>query len=144
MKGTCSFMHSLTFTAFVLAAFVMVPSSAFTQQVSEDQAVDVIEEIVKVEVLVTSRFVGRPNELGARTEVYELKKTVSFADLDLRKEADVGELEKRIENTAKESCKTLSEKYPISLSYQADHRRCVREAIESTDSKLETVFAAIR
>jgi len=137
-------MHSLTFTAFVLAAFVMVPSSAFTQQVSEDQAVEVIEEIVKVEVLVTSRFVGRPNDLGARTEVYELKKTVSFADLDLRKEADVGELEKRIENTAKESCKTLSKKYPILLSDPADHRRCVREAIESTDSKLETVFAAIR
>ena len=144
MKGTCSFMHSLTFTAFVLAAFVMVPSSAFTQQVSEDQAVEVIEEVVKVEVLVTSRFVGRPNDLGARTEVYELKKTVSFADLDLRKEADVGELEKRIENTAKESCKTLSEKHPISLPYKADHWRCVREAIESTDGEMETVFAAIR
>ena len=144
MKGTCSFMHSLTFTAFVLAAFVMVPSSAFTQQVSEDQAVEVIEEIVKVEVLVTSRFVGRPNELGARTEVYELKKTVSFADLDLRKEADVGELEKRIENTAKETYKALSAMDPITLWYKADYRRCVREAIESTDSEIEIIFAAIR
>ena len=144
MKGTCSFMHSLTTTAFVLAAFVMVPSSAFTQQVSEDQAVEVIEEIVKVEVLVTSRFVGRPNELGARTEVFELKKTVRFADLDLRKEADVGELEKRIENTAKESCKMLSERHPIPLWSRADHRRCVGEAIESTDGEIEAVFAAIR
>jgi len=122
----------------------MVPSSAFTQQVSEDQAVEVIEEVVKVEVLVTSRFVGSPNELGARTEVYELRKTVRFADLDLRKEADVGELEKRIEKIAKESCKTLSEKHPIPLWYEADHRRCVREAIESTDGEMETVFAAIR
>ena len=144
MKGTCSFMHSLTSMAFVLAAFVMVPSSAFTQQVSEDQAVEVMEEVVKVEVLVTSRFVGCPNELGARTEVFELRKTVSLADLDLRKVADVGELEKRIENTAEKSCKALSEINPIQLWSKADHRRCVREAIESTDSKIETLFAAIR
>ena len=142
MKGTCSFMHSLTTTAFVLAAFVMVPSSAFTQQVSEDQAVEAIEEVVKVGVLITSRLVGRPNAIGARTEVFELKKTVSFADLDLRKEADVGKLEKRIENTAKESCKTLSQRHPIPLWYPADHQRCVREAIEST--KIETIFATIR
>ena len=144
MKGTCFFIHRLTFTAFVLVAFVMVPSSAFTQQVSEDQAVEVIEEIVKVEVLVTSRFVGRPNELGARTEVYELKKTVSFADLDLRKEADVNELNERIKSTAEESCKTLSETHPIQLWSPADHWRCVRGAIESTDAELETILVALR
>jgi len=122
----------------------MIPNSAFAQEVSEDQANEVIEEVVKVEVLVTSRFVGSPDERVGRTKVFELKRTVLLADLDLRKEADVNELNERIKSTAEESCKTLSETHPIQLWSPADHRRCVREAIENTDADLETILVSLQ
>jgi len=134
----------MPFTVLVLAVLVTVPNSAFAQEVSEDQANEAIEEVVKVEVLVTSRFVGSPGERVGRTKVFELKRTVLLAGLDLRKEADVDQLNERIENTAEESCKTLSETHPIQLWSPADHWRCVRGAIESTDAELETILVALR
>ena len=144
MEKTRFFIHSIPFTVLVLAVLVMLPNSAFAQEASEEQANEAIEEIVKVEVLVTSRFLGRHDERAAKTKIYELKRTVLFTDLDLRQESDVDKLNERIENTAEESCKTLSETHPVQLWSPADHRRCVREAIESTEADLETIFVALR
>ncbi len=144
MKRTRFFIHSIPFTALVLTAFVMVPGSAFTQEANEDEAVAAIEEVVKVESLVTSRLARHPSEFGVWTKVFELKKAVSFADLDLQKESDIDELDKRIEDAAKESCKALSETRRLPLWGDAAHRRCVREAIKSTDDELKTAFAAMQ
>jgi UrcA family protein len=143
MKTTLSIGHTVPFAALALAALVMAPNSAFAQQASEDQALEAVEEIVKVEVLVTSRFEGRPNELGARTEVFEVRRAVSFADLDLRLAADVDELDRRIESTAQEACETLEERHPLPMWRKGDRQRCIREAIESTDQELETIFAGM-
>ncbi len=63
MKRTRFFISSLPYTVFLLAAIVMVPSSVFAQEASENQTAEAIEEVIKVEGLVTSRHVGRPNEL---------------------------------------------------------------------------------
>ncbi len=143
MKTTLLVGRAAPVGALVLAAFAMAPDSTLAQQVSEDQAPEAVEEIVKVEVLVTSRFEGRPNELGARTEVFELRRTVSIADLDLRLAADVDELDRRIESTAKEACETLNEKRPIPKWDKYDLQRCVEDAIESTDQELQTIFAGM-
>ncbi len=143
MKTILVTKHATPFAALALAAFVVAPGSAFAQQAGKERASEAIEEVVKVEVVVTSRLVGRPNELGARIEVFELRQTVNFADLDLRLAADVDELDRRIENTAKEACEMLAEKHPIPLWDRADRQRCVKEAIASTDQELEMIFAAI-
>ncbi len=144
MKRTRFFAHSIPFAALVLAAFVMVPGSAFTQEANEDKAVAAIEEVVKVESLVTSRIVMHPNKFGDRTKAFELRKAVSFADLDLQKESDIDELDRRIEDTAKESCKALSEVRRLPLWGKEDRRRCVREAIKSTDDELKIIFAGMQ
>jgi UrcA family protein len=141
-KSRC-FIYCATFTAFVLAGFFVIVDSAVAQEANDDQTSEVIEEIVKIEARIERRFVGRPNELGARTVNLEIKQGVSFADLDLSKYADVIEIKSRIESTATESCESLAEKYPILLSDPDDHQRCITEAIESTHDELETIIAAL-
>ncbi len=142
MKRTRFFQYCATFTALVLAGFVINADPAIAQQVNDDQTREVIEEIVKLEALIERRQVGHRSALGTWTEIIELRRQVSFADLDLSKVADVTELERRIEDTAKESCEQLAEMYPIPRSNSIDIRLCTKKAIESTSDELETVIAA--
>jgi len=69
---------------------------------------------------------------------------VSYADLDLSKRADVTELKKRIEATAKESCEKLEEMYPLPRepSRSSNIRSCVEEAVDSSTEAIEAAIAA--
>ena len=59
-------------------------------------------------------------------EVIELTRSVSYADLDLLREADVAVLEMRVESAAKMSCEELANKYPLSYSDNWAITRCMR------------------
>ena len=142
MNKSRFFIYCAAFTVLVLAVFVINTDLAIAQQANDDQDRAVIEEIVKIEAKIDRNLVGPPNASGARTEIFEIRQEVSFADLDLRKVADVTELQRRIENTAKELCETLRERYPLLMSGGAEIPRCIREAIKSTDDDLETVVSA--
>ena len=102
-----------------------------------------IEEVVKIETALDRRLVGRQDEFGARTKIFELKRQVNFADLDLSSGTDVIELKSRIESTAMETCAELAEMRPIPLWEKADHQRCIKEAIERANDKLELIVAAL-
>jgi UrcA family protein len=143
MNNIRCFTYCTTFTAFVLTGFFVMVGSSVAQEANDDQTSEVIEEVVKIEARLERRFVGRPNELGVRTEAFEIKQAVSFADLDLGKYADVIELKSRIENVATESCAMLAEEYPIPLWERGDLRHCITEAIESTDDELEAIIASL-
>jgi UrcA family protein len=143
MKTTLSIENTVPFACLVVAALATAPNFGFAQQTSQDQALEEVEEIVKVEVAVTSRLVNGPSERVAQTQVFELRRTVDIADLDLQRAADVEELDRRIENTAKEACEMLYEKRP-SPPWQADRQQCISDAIKSTDQELEAIFAAIK
>ena len=135
------FQYFATITAFVFAAFIVNTGPAIAQEANSDSTGEVIEEIVKMEALIERRMTGHRSAIGARTEVIELRRSVSFADLDLSKVADLAEFNSRIENTAKESCEKLARMFPLPISGPDDMRRCIREAIASTEDKLETVVA---
>lgn len=138
------FVHCVPFATLALGAAFLTPDSVCAQQTSEDQAQDVIEEIVKIEAAKERYLVGRPNEIGARIEVIELRETVNLADLDLRKAADVEEFESRIENTARRLCEELDDLHPIPVWDEADRLRCVREAVERANNEAEPILADLR
>ena len=137
------FIYCTTFTAFVVAGFFAGVDPAFAQEANEDQTREVIEEVVKIEAQIERRFVGPTNALGARTEIFELKRQVSFAGLDLSQDADVIELKSRIEDTAKELCEELAEMRPIPPWDKTDFRHCITGAIESANDDLDTMAAAL-
>lgn len=138
-----SFICRATLTAFVAVGYFIGADSAVAQEAKDDQTGEVIEEIVKFEAALDRRLVGRQNEFGARTKLFELKRQVNLADLDLSLDTDVIKLKSRIESTAKEACAELAEIRPIPLWGKADHRRCVTEAIESANDELELIVAAL-
>ncbi len=140
MKKNRFFVYCATFAALVATGFIIKTDPAIAQQASEEQTSEEVQELILVEAPIERRKVGRADAIGARTEIIELRRQVSFADLDLSKHADVTELEKRIETTAKESCEKLDEMYPLATPDSI--RRCTESAIKSTEEKVQAAIAA--
>ena len=138
------FKYCSTVTAFGVVVFFIGIEPAAAQATNDDQNNGVIEEVVKFGGALDYRLEGRQDEFGARTRVFELKRQISFADLDLSEDTDVTKLKSRIEHVAKETCAELASKRPVPLWEKADHQRCVAEAIERANDELETITAALR
>ena len=105
------------------------------------QAAEVIEEVVVIAAPIERRWTER-GKYGGEVEVIELTRRVSYADLDLSKQADVTVLETRIETAAKDSCEKLSEMFPLSPSDNAEIRRCINKASDGTEEQVQAAIAA--
>ena len=128
-------------TFLLLIGFCTRIDSALAQAVEESQAGTVIDEVV-VRAPLAREIVPR-RAVGSRGEIIELRRSVSFADLDLSKSEDVLELEQRIELAARMSCEELEEMFPFEQDDDAANiRRCTREAIKGTEDELRNVVAA--
>ena len=128
-------------TFLLLIGFCTRIDSALAQAVEESQAGTVIDEVV-VRAPMDREIVTR-RAVGSRGEIIELRRSVSFADLDLSKSEDVLELEQRIELAARMSCEELEEMFPFEQDDDAANiRRCTREAIKGTEDELRNVVAA--
>ena len=84
----------------------------------------------------TKVVVGR-SAYGTPIEEVTLTRRVSYADLDLSKTAGAAELEKRVNQTAKDACKELDNRYPFEPK-MADE--CMRSA---TKMAMDQVHAAV-
>jgi UrcA family protein len=133
----------LTFS-FVSAALLALAATALffktDPAIAQQAAEEVIEEIV-VQAPIVRRQVGR-TAIGAKIEVIELSRRVSYADLDLNRPADVTELKTRIETTAKESCEQLSDMFPSNPSDRNELRRCTNQAVDGAEEQVQAAIAA--
>ena len=134
-KLTFSFV-SAALLALAATALVFKTDPASAQQAAEE----VIEEIV-VQAPIVRRQVGR-TAIGAKIEVIELRRRVSYADLDLSKDADVTALKARIETTAKESCEKLSDMFPFDPSDRREIQSCTNQAVDGTEKQVQAAIAA--
>ena len=129
----------LTFS-FVLAALLTLAATGLvfkTDSAIAQQAAEEMEEIV-VEAPFVRREVGQ-TAIGAKIEVIELRRRVSYADLDLSKYADVNELKTRIKTTAKESCEKLDDMVPGSGE---EIQSCTDKAVAGAEEQLQVAIAA--
>jgi UrcA family protein len=100
-----------------LVGVFAITSQGFAQQASATP--EATEEIrIMAPGEAERKIVGRTS-IGAPIEVISLSRPVSYADLDLRRQADAAELEKRISDAAKATCKQLDATYPESSLYQS-------------------------
>ena len=116
-------------------------SSAAAQETADKKASKAIEEVV-VEAPVVRRKVAATSPTGYTTETIQLKRQVSFDDLDLTDDSDVKELEERIETTAKEACQALDEMLERDEQDPTDVFRCTKQAIKDARKEVEAVVAA--
>ena len=128
-------------TFLLLVGFCTRIDPALAQAEDESQAGTVIDEVV-VRAPMSRETVTR-RALGSGKEIIEIRRSVSFADLDLSNPEDVLELEQRIEMLARQSCEELEEMFPLEQDDDAGNvRRCTREAIKGTEDELRNVVAA--
>jgi UrcA family protein len=72
----------------------------------------------------------------------QLRRQVTFADLDLTDDSDVKELEGRIETTAQEACEALDDMLDRDKQDPTDVFRCTKQAIKNARKELEAAVAA--
>jgi len=133
--------YCATFIALAGAGFVMLTAPAFAKMSNHKQANDKMEKIVVIGAPIErTRVVGR-SEIGAPIEVIELRRQVSYADLDLKKYADVMKIKSRIQKVAKESCKDLSNMFPLNPSDISEVDRCTRKAVAGTKEQVKEAIA---
>lgn len=120
---------------------LLATDSVLAQQTDEKVVGAAVEEVV-VEAPVVQRKITARGSSGYTTEVVQLRKKVSYADLDLARESDAQELHKRIEMTAKEACEALKATFRRGEKDAADVYRCTMLAIKNTEKEFESVIAA--
>jgi UrcA family protein len=114
------------------AGSLLAAGGAIAQQKGDTE-----EEVTVVAPrLVTRKTVRLP--ANAWIEEISLSRRVSYADLDLTLHTDVMELEKRIDDTAKEACGQLAELFPGDPATQD----CVRDAVASARAQKDAAVAA--
>jgi UrcA family protein len=105
---------------------------ALAQQANEE-----MEEVAVVTVPIEHHYEGRT--VRGPIQVTELKRRVSYADLELSSRADVTTLETRIETIARESCKELSNIAPF--GDRMELRRCIKRAVHGTEDQVQAAMA---
>jgi UrcA family protein len=118
--------------AFALAGFFVTANLAIAQQLTEE--IVVLAPIERPDI-------QDPVKSGAKTELIELNRVVSFADLDLRNQEDVAILDTRIANVAAESCQKLSDMFPLDRSNPAERDRCTNIAIAGANKQIELAIS---
>lgn len=97
-------------------------------------------------VIITERPVTRRQEgrttRGFSIEIIELKRRVSYADLDLSRQADVTVFESRVETAAKRSCEELALRHSIELMDRSAITRCTKEAVVRSVKQVQSAIAA--
>ena len=122
--------------ALAATGLVFKTDSAIAQQATEE-----MEEIV-VEAPIERREIGR-TALVSKTEIIQLRRRVSYADLDLSKYADVNEFKTRIKTTAKESCEKLDDMFPLIESWaMVEIRSCTDKAVAGAEEQVQVAIAA--
>ncbi len=86
----------------------------------------------------SSKIVGR-STIGAPIEELTLSRKVSFSDLDLTSSAGASELEKRVNETAKDLCAELDKLRPLE---PATGRDCVKKTSEPALAQAHAAITA--
>jgi len=132
MKNTIP-THRTMSLALAVMGFFFAANLTADQQVAEEIIIKAPFERIEIK---------RAPGSSLDSEIVELQRQVSIADLDLSKYVDVNELDSRISSVAKESCQKLSDMFPLDRSDPAEIMRCTKSAIASTREQKEMAIAA--
>lgn len=115
-------------TALVGAGLVVANSAAIAQP---------IEEVIVTAPRTVHQTIGRSSITGAPIELISIARQVSYADLDLSKTSDANELEKRVDDTARDLCQELDKMYPL----EPKDRNCVSKASDDARKQVDAAIA---
>jgi UrcA family protein len=115
-------------------ALAAVSGAAMAQEQAQSSQITIQGRPVQVTT------VGR-SYTGIPIVNYSFQRSVSYANLDLSTSAGAAELKKRVRETAREGCETLSAADP--LDAPDDDGTCVRDATAGAMKQVSTAIAAV-
>ena len=125
------------------AALYLVGAALTIAATTTSAAETVIREIVVVEAPIKVSHQRRADDPVMRTETVELSREVSFSDLDLTKHADVQTLRDRVRETARQSCETLKDLFPMPPTGPSEVDKCVERALQDAEDGIEAAIASV-
>ena len=125
------------------AAMLALPSFAGSPDgmAVAQESVAGLEEVMVIEAPLARRQDGWTTG-GLPVEIIEVKRRVSYADLDLSKEADVTAFKTRIQTAAQISCEELAASYPVSFTGRWAIAHCTDEALHRSEKQIQNAIAA--
>jgi UrcA family protein len=128
-----TFMNKTPFI-FLAAAMMAIPPAALAQELQARETVNITAPL-----LIQHK---KLNIRGMHVSNISVEKAVSYADLDLSKETDVGTLRTRVSNTATELCKALETRYPSAVYVPVTNQDCVKAATDGAMATVNEIIAA--
>ena len=125
-------------TTIAAASVVMVAGVGMTATVAAEQLQEVIVHAGQFS-LVYRTIVGSATGTGAPVERVTVDHYVSYADLDLVKNADVLTLNKRVQAAARIGCQQLDKLYSTELP---NLQECMRAAISGASQQVQSAISA--
>lgn len=97
------------------------------------------EVTVDAPYTIREKLLSRQMSGEMRTAQISVESRVNYADLDLRKAADVEAIEKRIRHAAVQNCRELERRFPRSLYITVDTTDCVKNATKQSLARLDEI-----
>jgi UrcA family protein len=97
------------------------------------------------EITVVAPYVVQKKEVGRTAtgipiQVVSMSTPVSYSDLDLTKQSDAAELQKRIVDAAKAACGKFKTRFPLA-NYKTSDRECIKDATMEATAVANLVIA---
>ena len=143
-------MHMSGFKSLLMvSAALFMAAPALAQPAPSDAAGEVVTVTAPSVVFHESKSSAGTRSTGGGMlrpiEVVAINRSVSYADLDLAKAADVAIFTKRIDDAAKEACAVLDKRYPKNVYIPvAPDENCAKNAAGNAMRIADQVIAAAK
>ena len=126
-----------TFGGLGVALFLLLPGiTAPAWAAREDERITVSGPYTVRQEITQRNMGGQMQE-----QKLSVSQDVSYADLDLTRHADVEKLRERVNAAAKDSCKELDRRFPVSTYIPVTTRSCARDAAREALAQVDTIAA---
>ena len=115
-------------------AIALVAPAAFAQEAQPSETIHITAPLLVIQ--------KEQKVKGMHVLSLSVEKVVSYADLDLSKEAGAAAFRTRISDTASELCKELDSKYPQSVYIPVTNQNCVKAATDGAMPLVKEIIAA--
>ena len=126
-----------TFGGFGLALLMMLAGATTPVWAAPESEQITVDGPYTVRQEMTKGSIG--GEMGE--QYLSVSQSVSYADLDLAKYADVETLRQRVRAAAKDSCRELSRRFPVSMYIPLTTDTCARDAARSALAQVDAAAA---
>ena len=126
-----------TFGGFGVVLLILLPGATTPAWAAPESEQITVDGPYTVRQEVTKRAMS--GDMGEMN--FSVSQNVGYSDLDLTKQADVEKLRQRVRAAAKDTCKELDRRFPVSIYIPLTSRSCARDAARDGLARVDAITA---